>query len=83
MCQQYIYKVLKILFKKIIKTTSREIQRQHWIVNIKLSMEVIASEYFSNSIYPGRNEKNRILFIYKQWKWTRLIWLPCSYVETI
>ena len=49
---------MKYYAEKPIKTTGIEIQIQHWGRHSQLSMEVIAVEYFSNSIDPGSNEKN-------------------------
>ena len=51
--------------EKFSTSTGIGIQSQHWGENRSLSMEVIAVEYFPNSMDSGSNEKIWILFIYK------------------
>ena len=43
--------------EKFSKSTSIEIQSQHWGGNRKLSMEDIAVEYFQSSFDPGNNKE--------------------------
>ena len=50
---------MKYCAEKFSKTTGIEIKRQHFGVNMELSMEGIVVEYFPNSDDPGRNEKNQ------------------------
>ena len=50
----FLQRLCKSFFRK---TTSIEIQCQHWGVNRQLSMEGIAVKYFPNSFDTGKNEK--------------------------
>ena len=52
------YTVKERLCRKIKETTGIEIKIQNWGGNRQLLMEVIAVEYFLNSIDPSSNEKN-------------------------
>ena len=48
-------KLKKSYAEKFIKTTGIEIRGQHWGGKRQLSMEIIAVEYFPNSVDPGNN----------------------------
>ena len=58
MHQKMYIKLNKDYENKFSKTTGIEIQSQNWGGNRLLSMEVVAVEYFPNSVDPGSNEKS-------------------------